>query len=131
MYQSVLANRILTLTLSLSGACALAIIAAQFFASGKYILIPYLAIIVAIGLVLNRFGIEPFTTRLFVASASVASAIVAQYVMIVITREINVPFGGHIARLLFVAALSVVVGAIVARLSDPAPDFSPELASLP
>lgn len=106
----------LALALGFLGATAL-ILAAMFFAPGKFILVPYGAFVVAIAVVLRSARVPTYRER-FVAG--LGAFMVATLALYIYTARIggHVSPIGHAWRLAVVIAIGVALNAAIARVSE-------------
>lgn len=122
-------NMSLAIALGVLGGTAL-VLSARFFASGKFLLVPYSAFVIATICVIRAERVSGFFERFAIGAGSFLIASVALYVANAVSpAAAQLAIGGHAWRLAFLVALSIAVNLPAARLAAPPPMYTPSRAA--
>lgn len=112
-------NASLALSLGVCGGAAL-VLSHAFFTPGKYVLLPYAALVLAIAVVVRAERMESYARRFAVGLGAFVIASLAHYAAVALSpMTSSLSVGGHASRLSLLLAIGVAVNLPVARLSSP------------
>lgn len=120
-HEDTMQSTTLMLSLGTLGGAVL-VVCALFFTPGKYILLPYIALCLAIAVVLRVTRLGSYRDRFYVSFGSFVLSSLALYVTVAIMSGNAEMIGavGHAWRLGLLALIGIAVNAAIAGVSQPA-----------
>lgn len=97
---------------------AVLILSQYFFTPGKFLLIPYAAVVLGTMLAIRNEGIVSFNDRFMTGLLAFVIYAGAHYVFLVMSpKTMSIGFLGHAWRLAFLIGVGVIINLAMARLS--------------